>query len=126
MWNDGDYREAFQAFKRALDEVPAPVSDHPEATRAVVGLADCYYQLGKYELAMKPLEDALLLPGGAANPYVRLRRGQVLAHLGEMDKARIEWTTAYLNGGDAVFENEADWKPELEKVASELRSMVSQ
>ena len=118
--SEGAHRDAFQAFKRALSEVPAPVGDHEEATKAVMGMADCYYFLGQYENAVKPLNDLLTLPGGAANAYVRLRRGQVFAHLGDLDGARTEWAMAYINYGGAVFEGEEDCREEIARLINEL------
>ncbi len=58
-----------------------------------------YIDWGEYEKAILALDDALLCPGGAANPFIRLKRGQVLYRLGDAKKAKLELTTAYLNGG---------------------------
>ncbi len=102
---DGDdLSGAQQYFEEALSLIPEPKQKHAEATQVVVALADCLCRLGEYEKAMFALDDALLCPGGAANPFIRLKRGQVLSRLGEAKKAKLELTTAYLNGGPDVFE----------------------
>jgi tetratricopeptide (TPR) repeat protein len=120
MMAESAYTDAFSHFKTALAEVPEPQGDHYEATRAVTGIADCYYFLGKYEQAEQPLRDLLLLPEGAANPYIRLRRGQVFHHLGDAKAAATEWTCAFLNGGREVFAGETDCKEEIDAVIAEL------
>ena len=119
--SESEYKDAFSCFKNALGEVPGNASDHYEATRAVTAIADCYYFLGQYENAEKPLRDVLLLPDGAANPYIRLRRGQVFHHLGDAAAAAKEWTCAYLNGGDEVFEGETDCKTEIDEIVADLK-----
>ncbi len=121
--SQSEYREAFRCFKDALAEVPEPSNDHYEATRAVTGIADCYYFLGQYQNAEQPLRDVLMLPEGAANPYIRLRRGQVFHHLGDRSAARTEWTCAYLNGGTEVFDGESDCATEIQLLIAELDKM---
>jgi hypothetical protein len=121
--SESDYREAFQCFKAALNEVPEPPQDHHEATRAVTAIADCYYFLGQYGNAEQPLRDVLLLPDGAANPYIRLRRGQVFHHLGDAKAAAMEWTCAFLNGGYDVFAGETDCKHEMDAVLAGLQGL---
>lgn len=118
-----EYGESFRCFKNALAEIPEPRADHYEATQAVTGVADCYYFLGQYENAEQPLRDVLLLPEGAANPYIRLRRGQVFNYLGDLPAARTEWTCAYLNGGAKVFDGETDCAAEIQQLVAELEEM---
>ena len=122
MMAEAAYTDAFSSFRSALAEIPEPQGEHYEATRAVTGIADCYYFLGEYEKAEQPLRDLLLLPGGAANPYIRLRRGQVLHHLGDSKAAAAEWACAFLNGGREVFDGEADCKDEIDAVIAELEA----
>lgn len=115
-----DFKTAHSLFKDALGEVPEPVDNYAEATRATVGIADCYYFLKQFELAEKPLNDVLLLPGGGANPYVRLRRGQVFHHLGDPSAAQDEWVCAFLNGGRDVFRDETDCQDAIRDLLAEL------
>lgn len=122
MMADAAYKDAFSSFKTALAEVPEPQADHYEATRAIVGIADCYYLLGNYKDAEQPLRDLLLLPEGAANPYIRLRRGQVFFHLGNEAAAATEWTCAYLNGGREVFDGETDCRAQIDALIAELET----
>jgi len=120
MMAEDAYKEAFAHFKAALAEIPEPQSDYYEATRAVTGIADCYYFLGKFQEAEQPLRDLLLLPDGAASPNVRLRRGQVFHHLGDKKAAATEWTCAFLNGGRAAFAGETDCSEEIAAILAEL------
>lgn len=122
MMDQSAYREAFEHFKSALSQIPEPQDEHYEATRAITGMADCYYFLKKFDLAARALDDLLQLPQGAANPYIRLRRGQVFFHLGDAAAAATEWTCAYLNGGREVFANETDCAAEIEAVVASLEA----
>jgi tetratricopeptide (TPR) repeat protein len=124
MMAESAYGDAFSHFKAALAEVPEPQGGHYEATRAVTGIADCYYFLGKYEQAEQALRDVLLLPEGAANAYIRLRRGQVFHHLGDAKAAATEWTCAFLNGGREVFDGETDCNEEIGAVLGELEAKL--
>ena len=95
---------------------PGSVVVAPLGPRAVTGIADCYYFLGQFEQAAQPLQDLLLLPEGAANPYIRLRRGQVFHHLGNDEAAATELTCAYLNGGREVFDGESDCRELIDSI----------
>ncbi len=115
-----DYKGASRYFQDAFKLVPEPKREFEESTQAIGALADCFYFLGDYEKAQAALDDVLLCPGGAANPFVRLRRGQVFHGIGESEKARIELTTAFLNGGTDVFDGEEEFLDLISDVVSQL------
>ncbi len=103
---DGDdLSNAQEYFEEALSLIPEPKQKHAEATQVVVALADCLYRLGEYEKAILALDDALLCPGGAANPFIRLKRGQVLLPAGRRQKSQAgahdrlpQWRAGCLRG----------------------------
>ena len=126
IFDGKDYESAHKAFQEAFKTIPAPREKHPETTRAIMAIADTLYMRGQYEAAWEPLADLMVLPGGAANPYIRLRRGQVLCHLGKLKEARVELTTAFLNGGPELFADETDCKDELLLIEKELGHLFRQ
>lgn len=129
LMNDGeppfqanDYETARQIFQAAHKLIPQPRDAYQESTQALGALADCFYFLEDYHQARLVLEDLLRCPGGAANPFLRLRRGQVFHRLGDTDQARVELTTAYLNGGREVFAGEEEYLALIADVVAELSS----
>lgn len=107
-FNAGEYHRARLLFQEAYERIPEPQRNYAESTQALSGLADCFYFLENYEKAKGLLDDVLFCPGGAASPTVRLRRGQVFFKTGDVEKAKMELTAAYLNGGMAIFHNEEE------------------
>ncbi len=104
-----DFDGARRFYQDAFKLIPDPKRERGESTQAIAALADCFFVLKDYEKARLALDDVLLCPGGAANPFIRLRRGQVFHLLGNKEQARTELTTAYLNGGRDVFEGEEEY-----------------
>ena len=49
---------------------------------------------------------------------------EVLFHLGDVKQARVEWTTACLNGGPELFEGETDCQEELATIAEEITKLL--
>jgi len=45
----------------------------------------------------------MLCPAAIGNPFIHLRRGQVLFEQGEMEAAVQELLRAYMRGGDEIF-----------------------
>ena len=119
-FNDSDFEGARLLYQEAFKLIPEPKREADESTRAVGALADCFFFLKDYEKARAALDDALLCPGGAANPFIRLRRGQVFHFLGDQEKARTELTTAYMNGGRDVFKDEEEFLEIISDVVSQL------
>ena len=110
LWFDGgDLEEARQFFLDAFKLIPEPKQEFVEATQAIGALADCFFLLKDFEKAQAALDDVLLCPGGAENPFIRLRRGQVFHLTGDFSRSRLELMTAYLNGGKDVFRGEEEY-----------------
>ncbi|QDT78599.1 Tetratricopeptide repeat protein [Gimesia maris] len=116
-----DYEGARQLYQEAFKLIPEPKREFNESTQVIGALADCFYFLEDYEKAKVALDDILLCPGGAANPFIRLRRGQVFHRTGDDEKARTELTTAFLNGGTDVFEGEEEFLDLISDVVSGMK-----
>ncbi|QDU80463.1 hypothetical protein Pla110_21930 [Polystyrenella longa] len=115
-----DYEAERLLFQDASKLIPDPKRDHEEATQAIGAIADCFYKLRECAKAQAALNDILLCPGGASNPFIRLRRGQVFHQLGDPEKARTGLTTAFLNGGSEVFDGETEYLELISDVVSQL------
>jgi tetratricopeptide (TPR) repeat protein len=105
-----DYEGALEYFQSGFKIIPEPQNKYEETTSVIGAIADCFYSLKDFEKAEQALRDVLLCPGGADNPFIRLRRGQVYHYLGNREQARTELTTAFLNGGLEIFEGEDEFK----------------
>ena len=120
IFNGEDYEEAINLFDEAYQLIPEPRIDRYETTRALTAIGDCFVQLRQFDKAEQVFRDVLLCPDAAANPFVRLRRGQVYQNLGNREQARTELTCAYMNGGLEVFEGEERYLELIKDVVDEL------
>jgi len=77
----------------------------------ITAIGDNYFLMGELEKAWRAYSDVMLCGDSPANPYVRLRRGQIAFELGETKKAKIELACAYMNGGEEVFQGEDSISP---------------
>jgi tetratricopeptide (TPR) repeat protein len=102
----GDLDAALQAYRQALDLVPAPLHEWDAANWILGALGDVLFQLGNYAEARDSLKEATRCPGGIGNPFVHLRLGQAHYELGEHERAKDELARAYMGGGDELFEGE--------------------
>jgi tetratricopeptide (TPR) repeat protein len=121
--SEQDYGEALGCFKKAFRLIPQPRDELEESTIAVTAIGDCYIASGDIDAAEQAFRDVLLLPGAPANPYVRLRRGEIYRRLGDLKKARMELTTAYMNGGEEVLKKSSD--PEIQRLLREVIDELS-
>ena len=117
---------ALECYRKAFSLIPEPKDSHRESTMAITGFGNCYLKKREYELAEQAFRDVLLCPGAPANPYVRLRRGETYFHLGDLKKARMEFTVAYMNGGaDALdLADEPPIRELIREVIKELDGKV--
>ncbi len=104
--NDGDLAGAIVQFERALALLPAPIEDWTAATWLLTAIGETHFFAGDFESARIALNRALLCPESLDNPLVWLRRGQVYFELGDTRLADDSLASAYMLGGDEVFERE--------------------
>jgi tetratricopeptide (TPR) repeat protein len=100
------YDEAVDEYNKAWLLVPEPQSDWEASTWILVAIADACFHAGYINTAREALEYALICPDGLGNPFLHLRYGQVLYHLGELDRASEEFMRAYMGGGNEIFDTE--------------------
>lgn len=102
----GAYRNAIKTYRKGLDLLPEPQNQWEATLWFTAAIADAYWFLENYQDALMYLEESLQVEGGHANPFIRLRLGQVLFELGQEEKAREELLRGFKLGGQELFEDE--------------------
>lgn len=102
----GDFRAAIPAYNRAWELLPEPKSQWSAATWILAAIADAGYLGGFFRSARGALDYVMSCPGAIGNPFLHLRRGQVLFEQEEYSAAADELMRAYMGGGVELFSNE--------------------
>jgi tetratricopeptide (TPR) repeat protein len=100
----GDHAVAFTAYRKALDLVPEPKSDHEEVVWLLAALGDVYLQTHDFVQARKALQQALRCNRESLfTPQLQLRLGQAECELGEYAPAFQAFSMACEGLGTALF-----------------------
>lgn len=99
----GKYDEALGKYNSAWELIPEPRTEWEASTWVLTAIADVAFKAGYLTSAREALDYAMLCPGALGNPFIHLRRGQVLFEQGEGDVAVQELLRAYMGGGDEIF-----------------------
>jgi len=102
----GQYHEAIPAYNRAWGLLPEPKSQWAAATWILTAIADAGYLGGFLRSARDALDYVMLCPEAIGNPFLHLRRGEVLYEQGELAAAADELMRAYMGGGPDLFASE--------------------
>jgi hypothetical protein len=97
------HREALTQYNKAWELIPSPRNDWEASTWILAAIADSCFYLGEFAPAQQALDYAMTCPGAVGNPFLHLRRGQVLFEFGEMDSSADELMRAYMGGGPELF-----------------------
>ena len=110
---EGDRLADLQRFEDALAQygqawalVPEPQNDWEAATWIVAAIADACFLKGDRAAARDALDYVMTCTAALGNPFLHLRRGQVLFDDGELDAAADELMRAYMGAGPDIFERE--------------------
>jgi tetratricopeptide (TPR) repeat protein len=101
------HREALTQYNKAWELIPSPRNNWEASIWVLAAIADSSFYLGHFAPAQQALDYAMTCPGGLGNPFLHLRRGQVLFEFGEMDSSAEELMRAYMGGGSENFATEA-------------------
>lgn len=100
-----DFGGAISRYDAAYQLLPAPKEQWEAALWILVAKGDAVFLSGQFELARQQFVLALA-HGAQGNPFVQLRYGQALAELGELDRAKEWLASAWMSGGNEIFEDE--------------------
>ena len=110
------FGSAISKYNEALDLVPEPKTDWEAATWLYVALGDALFSEKDFSAALDAYEKALMSPDGTGNPYIWFCLGEVFYELGNIEKAKTHFMSAYLLDGDDIFK---DTKPVYKSLISE-------
>ena len=100
------YDDAIEVYRKALSLVPEPHNQWEAATWLLAAIADAAYLSGDMPSARQALDEAMTCPGAVGNPFLHLRRGEVLFEQNELDASADELIRAYGIAGNKIFESE--------------------
>lgn len=110
--NDADGRQqAYRHCLEALELLPEPPGQWPQAAQLFAVLGDVYWQSGDFETASNAYIDAISCRDALGDAALHLRLGRAHYELGDSDRAADELCRAYLASahagrGLAIFEGE--------------------
>lgn len=107
-YDHGKYREALRLFYQGWVLLPKPQTDFPEAGWLLTGIGDSYFSLKQYIPGCEALRSANHCPQTRDNPFIHLRLGQCLYHMGEKTSARTHLHKAFQIGGRNLFQQEKE------------------
>jgi tetratricopeptide (TPR) repeat protein len=102
----GRFAAAREAYLAAWELLPEPREQQEEACAVLGSLGDLAFFEGDHTAALRAFDSALRCPGGNDNPYLHLRRGEILLELGDEANAFVSLTRAYHAGGELIFADE--------------------
>lgn len=98
-----EYGLAIKAYNEAWQLIPEPKAEWNASTWVLTAIADCAYLGGFRQSAREAIDYVMTCPGAIGNPFIHLRRGQILLDEGENDAAADELARAYMGGGTEIF-----------------------
>lgn len=102
----GKYQEAVDEYRKAFELVPEPKNDWEASTWIMAAISDACFKGGFFTSARESLDYAMTCPGAIGNPFLHLRRGQVLFEQEHFKSATDELMRAYMGGGSEIFEED--------------------
>lgn len=99
------FESAVSHYRQALDLLPYPGTDWEAATWLYVALGDALFNLKEFDLALDAYERALMSTDGAGNPYIWFSLGTAFYELGNLEKAKTHFMSAYMLDGDELFQD---------------------
>ncbi len=106
--SESRYLEAIAVYRQGFDLIPHPKIGNAASLWFMAAIGDAQWYGEFDEEGKDTWRDVILLYGGFGNPFVHLRRGQTLLHLGDRTEAANELLRALLLGGQAIFSREPD------------------
>ena len=102
----GRHHDAIVVYNKAWALLPDPKNRWNAATWILAAIGDAAFAGGFRDLARKAFHDVMTCPAAIGNPFLHLRRGQVLFDDGSLDAAADELMRAFMGAGPEIFESE--------------------
>jgi len=102
----GEFREAIARYNQAWELISEPKYEWRASTWILAAIADASYLGGYGASARQALDDVMHCPDAIGNPFLHLRRGQVLYDDDQLDAAADELMRAYMGAGLEIFGSE--------------------
>lgn len=115
----GNYKQAIQSYNVAWKLVPDPKTEWSASTWILTAIADAAFQGRFLESARQAIDYVMACPGAIGNPFIHLRRGQILFEQGELEASANELARAYMSEGDDIF------APEEKKYLQFLKTKIA-
>lgn len=103
LLDEGEMDQALSCFAQAWEKLPEPRTDWDAATWILAAIADTHFFREDFTAMRDPLMTAMRCEGATENSFLRLRLGQCLYELGELDEAANWLTGAFLEEGQELF-----------------------
>jgi tetratricopeptide (TPR) repeat protein len=100
------YAEALAAFSAAWNALPDPKEEQAEAISILAAIGDCCFFLGRWEDCGNAIQHSFRCGADLSNPFLRLRLGQSLFELGDLNESANWLVPVYLMEGRAPFAGE--------------------
>jgi hypothetical protein len=100
------FRDAIIEYNKAWALLPEPRDRWNAATWVLAAIGDAAFLAGYTDLTRQAFTDVMGCPDALGNPFLHLRRGQVLFDAGDHDDAANELMRAYMGGGPELFQSE--------------------
>ena len=98
-----NFRDAIVEYNKAWGLLPDPKDHWEAATWILAAIGDAAFSGGFTDLAQRAFDDVMLCPNALGNPFIHLRRGQLMFDAGDLDAAADELMRAYMGGGPELF-----------------------
>lgn len=100
-----EFGRALSCFRQAWDALPEPKDEQPLAIQIQAGISDCEFFLGQWEACHAAMQQAVRCGLELDNVFARLRLGQSLFELGNLQEAANWLAPVYLMHGREPFEH---------------------
>jgi tetratricopeptide (TPR) repeat protein len=102
----GNYDDAIGVYQKGFDLIALPKESRNASLWFAVAIGDAQWFAKRHEEGLRTWQDAILIHGGFGNPFIHMRRGQVLFELRNEKEASNELMRALLLGGEDIFATE--------------------
>jgi tetratricopeptide (TPR) repeat protein len=103
-FESSNLEQALSCFQKAWEFLPEPKTNWSAALWILVAIGDIQFQRGEFAAGRQALMTAMKYFNEAlGNPFIRLRLGQCMYELGEMQEAANWLTGAFIREGVEIF-----------------------